>query len=79
MKSKPQLQVDKWDILHIKTVGDPAFWFNIFSETMQDFLFEKDRSEDDTVLENVLDGVYYLEMYQTQAVSTLFFHPRPDC
>jgi hypothetical protein len=43
-------------ISHVKTVGDPAFRFNIFSESMQDYLFSDDRAEDDTTIVNVLDS-----------------------
>jgi hypothetical protein len=72
VKSRPVLNSNKWDISRLTLAADPAFRFNIFSESLQDYLFDRDMQEGEDATVNVLDGTYYLELYQTQKVSTLF-------
>ncbi len=76
LKSRPIMNAQKWDISSLQPAADPAFRFNIFSESMQDYIYANDLSEDDFTMTSVLDGVYYLELYQTQQVSPLV--PKED-
>ena len=76
LKSWPMMNADKWDISGLQPAGDPAFRFNVFSESLQDYIYESDLGEDDASTTRVLDGVYHLELYQTQKVSTVY--PKED-
>jgi hypothetical protein len=66
MKSKPVMHLNKWDISHIvpRMQADPKFRWNIYSETLGEYVFAEDRDEGKVTVD-LLDGVYRLELYQT--------------
>ena len=66
MNSKPIINLDKWDISHVIPTlkANPRFRWNIYSETLEDYIFSEDQEEGEVTV-NLLDGVYSFELYQT--------------
>ena len=62
--------VKPWDLSNVTLTDDPRFTYNIFSSTMQDFLFENDMSPNDLTLLEAPDGNLTLYLYQTGEMST---------
>lgn len=70
MKSKPVINLNKWDISHVipSMKADPRFRWNIFSESLGDYVFLGDREEGQVTVD-LLDGVYWFELFQTGQTS----------
>ena len=58
-----------WDLSNITLQNDPKFTYNIYSETMGDFIFENDMDPNVETIVDVPDGNLTLYLYQTQAMS----------
>jgi hypothetical protein len=70
LRSRPVLHTQKWDLSHLKPAADPSFRFNVYSESHRRYVFPQDL-EEATVTVDLPDGVYTLELYQTQWASTV--------
>ena len=66
MKSKPIINLNKWDISHVipSMKADPRYRWNIYSESLGDYVFLGDREEGQITVD-LLDGVYWFELFQT--------------
>jgi hypothetical protein len=66
MKSKPIINLNKWDISHVipSMRADPRFRWNIYSESLGDYVFATDQEEGQVTVD-LLDGVYWFELFQT--------------
>ena len=66
MKSKPVINLNKWDISHVipSMKADPRYRWNIYSESLGDYVFLGDREEGQVTVD-LLDGVYWFELFQT--------------
>ena len=58
-----------WDLSNINLSDDPKFTYNIFSDTMGDFIFANDMSPNEKKLVDVPDGNLTLFLYQTAEMS----------
>uniref|UniRef100_A0A6T8N7Q9 C2 domain-containing protein n=1 Tax=Hemiselmis andersenii TaxID=464988 RepID=A0A6T8N7Q9_HEMAN len=59
----------KLDLTKMKRTLNPEYRFNIFSETMRDYIFAQDMPCNDTYLVDVPDGKHTLHFYQTNKLS----------
>ena len=66
MNSKPIININKWDISNVipSLKADPRYRWNIYSESLEDYIFAEDQEEGQVTV-NLLDGVYWFELYQT--------------
>jgi hypothetical protein len=66
MRSKPIINLNKWDISHVipSMRADARFRWNIYSESLGDYVFATDQEEGQVTVD-LLDGVYWFELYQT--------------
>ena len=69
LRSRVVLHTQKWDLSHLKPAADPAFRFNLYSESLRRYVFPQDLAET-TITVDLPDGAYRLELYQTQWAST---------
>jgi hypothetical protein len=53
----------------VKLQNDPKFTFNIYSDTMKDFIFSQDRNPNEKIVVSVPDGELVLYLYQTAEMS----------
>jgi hypothetical protein len=60
-----------WDLSNLSLRNDPSFTYNIYSDTMGDFIFEKDMNPNEKVLVEVPDGNLTLFLYQTAEISSV--------
>ena len=58
-----------WDLSNVTLLNSPNFTFNIYSDTMGDFLFANDMRPDQKVMVEVPDGNLTLYLYQTAEMS----------
>jgi hypothetical protein len=58
-----------WNLSKIKLQNDPNFTYNIYSNTMEDFIFSKDMNPNEKITVNVPDGELTLFLYQTAEMS----------
>lgn len=57
------------DLTKMRRTKTPGFKFNIYSETMGDYIFAEDMPCNDTFLVDVPDGKFTLNLYQTNKLS----------
>ncbi len=60
-----------WDLSNLTLRDDPTFTYNIYSETMGDFIFGKDMNPNEKVIVEVPDGNFTLFLYQTAEMSSV--------
>jgi hypothetical protein len=59
-----------WDLTNVSLQNNPIFTYNIYSDTMGDFLFENDMNPNTKVIVDVPDGNLTLHLYQTASMSS---------
>jgi hypothetical protein len=60
-----------WDLINVTLRNNPMFTYNIYSDTMGDFLFEKDLNPNVKTIVDVPDGNLTLYLYQTAEMSSV--------